>query len=325
VGRTPRVVPELKDRLFSLDEARALGITPSALRGTTYERVGSRLYRYKDRIADEWGVIDALGRQLPGSAVFIRRTAAWLHGLDLAPLDPAQVAVPPPLRLASRMGLEVQQANVADEIVRFGSISATSLNRTLLDLCATLTPVEALVAIDMASHASLIDKDALRVYADEAKGRRGVARLRQLAALAAPAESPMETRLRWLLIEAGLPPPEVQTDLYDPSGNFLGRADLYYPDARLVIEFDGSNHRDRLVSDNRRQNSLVRAGYRVLRFTAADLYGRPSAVVAEVAAAIRLRKPRPANIGIAKRQVMLRTIGSPSLSIGRATDSSVNV
>jgi hypothetical protein len=66
VARTARVVPELKDRLFSLDEARALGITPSALRGMSYERVGSRLYRHKDRIADKWAVIDALGRQLPG-------------------------------------------------------------------------------------------------------------------------------------------------------------------------------------------------------------------------------------------------------------------
>jgi very-short-patch-repair endonuclease len=51
-----------------------------------------------------------------------------------------------------------------------------------------------------------------------------------------------------------------------------------------VIEFDGGNHRDRLVSDDRRQNSLVSAGYRILRFTTADLYGRPDAVVAQVRA-----------------------------------------
>jgi uncharacterized protein DUF559 len=287
VARTARVVPELKGRTFSLDEARALGITPSALRGMSYERVGSRLYRFKERIPDRWDVIEALARQLPGSAVFVKRTAAWLHGLDLAPTEPAQVAVPPPLRLASRAGLEVHQANVGDEIVRFGAISATTLPRTLLDLCATLTPVEALVAIDMASHAKLIDKDALCLYSDDAKGRRGVARLRQLAALAAPAESPMETRLRWLLVSAGLPPPEVQTELYDESGSFLGRADLYYPQAQLVIEFDGGNHRDRLVGDNRRQNCLHGAGYQMLRFTAPDVYGRPRNVVALVTAALK--------------------------------------
>jgi len=56
----------------------------------------------------------------------------------------------------------------------------------------------------------------------------------------------METRLRWLLINARLPRPEVQTNLHDDEGRFLGRADLYYPSARLVIEFDGGNHRERL-------------------------------------------------------------------------------
>jgi hypothetical protein len=139
-----------------------------------------------------------------------------------------------------------------------------------------------LVVIDMAFHAGLADKVTLRDYADAAKGRRGVARLKSLTESAAPAESPMETRLRWLLLSAGLPNPEVQYDLYDDSGNFLGRADLYYPSAHLVIEFDGGNHRDRLVSDNRRQNSLINAGYRLLRFTGPDVYGRPESVVAQV-------------------------------------------
>jgi len=81
----------------------------------------------------------------------------------------------------------------------------------------------------------------------------------------------METRLRLQLLKARLPTPCVQADLHDAEGGFLGRADLYYPDRRLVIEYDGENHRDRLVSDLRRQNALVNAGYHVLRFTARDL------------------------------------------------------
>jgi very-short-patch-repair endonuclease len=54
-----------------------------------------------------------------------------------------------------------------------------------------------------------------------------------------------------------------------------------------VIEFDGGNHRDRLVSDNRRQNLLVTAGYRVLRFTSADLRTRPDSLAAQVRGAIK--------------------------------------
>lgn len=41
--------------------------------------------------------------------------------------------------------------------------------------------------------------------------------------------------------------------------------------ARLVVEYDGANHRDRLVDDNRRQNHLINAGFRLLCFTAPDL------------------------------------------------------
>jgi very-short-patch-repair endonuclease len=96
----------------------------------------------------------------------------------------------------------------------------------------------------------------------------------------------METRLRWLLIQAGLPKPEVQTDLRDSSANFVGRADLYYPAARLVVEYDGGNHRERLVTDDRRQNLLANAGYRLLRFTAADVYQHPDVVVAQVRASL---------------------------------------
>jgi hypothetical protein len=81
----------------------------------------------------------------------------------------------------------------------------------------------------------------------------------------------METRLRMLLVLAGLPKPEVQVPLYDESGAFVGRADLYYPDQRLVIEYDGSTHRDSVAADNKRQNRLIDAAYNILRFTAANL------------------------------------------------------
>ena len=96
----------------------------------------------------------------------------------------------------------------------------------------------------------------------------------------------METRLRWLLLEANLPSPEVQVNLRDSDDQFVGRADLYYPQSRLVIEFDGGNHRDRLISDDRRQNLLMAAGYRVFRFTGADIRGKPEVIVAQVRGAV---------------------------------------
>lgn len=98
----------------------------------------------------------------------------------------------------------------------------------------------------------------------------------------------METRLRWLLIEAGLPPPQVQAKLLDGAA----RADLYYPEAHLIVEYDGVNHRERLVEDDQRQNLLVSAGYRLLRFTAADIYGHPNVVVDQVRGALTVTPSR---------------------------------
>jgi hypothetical protein len=92
----------------------------------------------------------------------------------------------------------------------------------------------------------------------------------------------MESRLRMLLVLAGLPRPEVQVSIHDDEGRFLGRPDLLYRPERLAIEYDGGNHRDRLVDDNRRQNGLVGAGFRLLRFTAADVYGTPESVVRSI-------------------------------------------
>jgi len=261
-------------RPFSLDEARTAGVSRSSLRGRAWRRVGSQLYRWSGASKDPWKLLETHFGMLPASTVFVGRTAAWMHGLDVNPADPVQVAVPVNCSLKSRAGLEIRHLPVEDIVVIKG-LRATSVGRTLLDLCARESPLDALIAIDMAT------RMRLSWTLEDMAGKPGSARLRWLCGFAAPAESPMETRLRWLLLSAGLPRPKVQTDLYH-NGRFVGRADLYYPSARLVIEFDGGNHRDRLVTDDRRQNMITNAGFRILRFTGPDIYNRPEVVVAQV-------------------------------------------
>ena len=102
----------------------------------------------------------------------------------------------------------------------------------------------------------------------------------------AASESPMETRLRLLLIANGLPRPAVQECLYDETGLLIARTDLYYPDDHLAIEYDGATHRTSLAADNRRQNRLLEAGYRLLRFTASDVLTSPASVVGQVERAL---------------------------------------
>jgi very-short-patch-repair endonuclease len=288
VGRTPSIPHELTRRPFTLDEARNAGLTLSALSGKAWQRVGAELYRWNELPEDPWQTLSAWRRILPPETVFFGASAAWLHGLDLEPTNPVEVAVPASSGLRSRAGLVVRRCEIPPaEVVHIRRLRATTLPLTLAGLCLHRPAVEALVAIDMAVHMRLTDSAALGQYAVASMGRPGVARLRSLALLAAPAESPMETRLRWLLIHAGLRQPQVQTNLHDSAARFVGRADLYYPDARLVIEYEGGTHRDRMVDDNRRQNLLVNSGYWVLRFTSADIHNRADVVVAQVQAALK--------------------------------------
>jgi uncharacterized protein DUF559 len=305
MGRRPRIPAELKKRPFTVDEARDAGVSLRALSGKSWSRIGTGLYRWSGLKDDPWLTLSAWQRVLPAEAFFIGASAAWLCGLDLQATDPAEVGVPPWCGIRTRAGLLVRHLDIPPaEVVTTRGLRATSLPLTLAGLCLRWPTLDALVAIDMAVCRGLTDGDALGQYAMSAGGRPGMSRLRSLASIAAPAESPMEIRLRWLLIQAGLPFPEVQANLRDASARFVGRADLYYPAARLVLEFDGGNHRERLVEDNRRQNALVDAGYRMLRFTAADIGGRPDVVAAQVRAALDVRLPQDAPYAGAERSFL---------------------
>jgi very-short-patch-repair endonuclease len=139
----------------------------------------------------------------------------------------------------------------------------------------------------MALHKRLLKSDDLRSWVCAHPRYPGIRRLRRTIDLAEPAtESVMETRLRLILELAGLPRPRAQVSLHDKAGRFVGRPDFYYPLARLALEYDGAHHRENLAGDNRRQNRLVEAGYRLLRFTAADVFTAPDSIVALVRRAL---------------------------------------
>lgn len=255
---------ELKRRPFTLNEARAAGLTRRVLAGRSWRRIGPSLYCWAGFKDDNWQILAAWHARLP-TAIFAGLTSAWFDGIDVDPRHPMQVFVPTTSGVRSRPGLDVRRCDLQPADVRqIRGLPATKTDRTFRDLRRQLSPIEFLVLADQ----------ALRL------------KLGRFAELAEPAESPMETRLRWTLIQAGLPRPHVQTALRDREGMFIARADLYYPSARLAIEYDGTNHRDRLIDDNRRQNRVINAGFRLLRFTAADLAQRPDAIIALVRAAL---------------------------------------
>ncbi len=245
------------------------------------------LYCARDAAEDPLEVLRGWLRILPDGSMFAGATAAWLHGLDLDPLNPIEVIVGADRGVRSRNGLTARRCSVeAADVVTARGLRATAVHRTLADLCCWRAPVEALVVVDMAIASGVADRVAVMHYARSMGARAGSVALRELIEIAEPAESPMETRLRWLMVRDGLPRPHVQVNLYNAAGGLIARVDMYYPSARLVIEFDGMNHVQRLVSDDRRQNLLVNAGYHLLRFTTADLKDRPDLIVMQVRSAL---------------------------------------
>jgi very-short-patch-repair endonuclease len=198
------------------------------------------------------------------------------------------VTVPSASQISRLTGIAVRRSDIsASETVTRRGYPTTSVVRTLADLGRRLPLVEALAALDMALHKRLLKSDDLRSWVCAHERYPGIRRLRQAIELAEPAtESVMETRLRLLLVMARLPRPQAQVPLHDRAGRFLGRPDFYYPLDRLAVEYDGAHHRENLTGDNRRQNRLVDAGYRLLRFTAADVLSAPDSIVALVRRAL---------------------------------------
>jgi very-short-patch-repair endonuclease len=133
----------------------------------------------------------------------------------------------------------------------------------------------------------------LQSAAEHRAGRRGSRRaIDALSFLNPAAESAPESVLRLLLIDARLPTPEVNANVYGVWGAFVARADLLFRAARVIVEYDGDQHRvdrQQFARDVQRTSELAANGYLVLRFTAADLFGRPHYVVATVRAALATR------------------------------------
>lgn len=288
VSRAPRIPDALTTGPFNLEEAKRHGLTKDHLLGASWRRLGGGYYAFR-AIADDPNVVLAAAIQrLPRKTIFSGRTAAWLHGLDLPPCDPIEVTLPLGCSTSRLVGVALRRSTLrAGETVMRRGLPATSVVRTIADLGRRLPLLEAVAALDMALHRRLLELVDLGSWAAARPRYRGVVRLRRAIELAEPAtESVMETRLRLLLVLARLPKPLAQVSLYDEDGHFVGRPDFYYPLHRLALEYDGSSHRENLTGDNRRQNRMVDAGYRLLRFTAADVLSAPDSVVSLVRRAL---------------------------------------
>lgn len=91
-------------------------------------------------------------------------------------------------------------------------------------------------------------------------------------------DSPMETRLRMLLVLAGLPEPVVNLVVRDDLGAVVRRYDLAYPLARLAVEYDGRHHVEVMNTwedDLERKADIDDAEWRLVVVVASGIYKDP--------------------------------------------------
>ena len=282
------VPDELKNIPFTVEQARACGLTHKQLQSASWRRISRGWYRWAGCAMSDDLRLAAVLRMVPPGSAFAGRTAARLLGIEAPAPGRPEILVPRLAGVSERVEALVSRARLApEEIVQCGPFPVTSPLRTCFDLTGTLPLVEGVVTLDQTLHAGYFGLADFTSYVSSRDFVAGVVGARRAIEYAEPkAESPMETRLRMLLVGAGLPRPEAQVPIFD-GGRFVARLDCFFASARLGIEYDGENHRDRLTEDNRRQNRLLRAGVHLLRYSGPDLRERPEQVVAEVKGALR--------------------------------------
>jgi hypothetical protein len=217
--------------------------------------------------------------------VIAGHSAAALHGAKWVDhRAPAQLLYahrrPPP-------GIRTWSDTVAnDEISLIGGLPATTPARTAFDLACRNSIGNAVAAIDALARATRLGVADVEAIANRYKGHRNIRRARNALHLVdAGAESPRETWLRLLLVEAGYPRPQTQIPVRDEYGALVAVVDMGWGKIKVAVEYEGDHHRTDRRQFNRdiaRFEALSELGWIVVRVTVEDV---PGGILRRVAAA----------------------------------------
>ena len=283
---------------FTLAQGRSIGLGRGRMTGRDLDkpfrgvRVGrgdsEALPTHEQELAARCA---ALLVALPDGAVFSHLTAARLWPLPL-PLpiaetdEPVHVSVPRTSRPPRRSGVAGHQ--MTDPLARVVDRRGLAVvdPATLFCQLAAMLPLPDLVAIGDALVLKPVFAHAwqdrpwvpLPTLSERVEMYRG--RGKQAASTAATlirpgAESRPETLVRLAIIDAGLPEPEVNVDIRNADGRFLGRGDLVYRRWKVIVEYDGDQHRTNTTQfdrDVRRLDDLAADRWRVVRIVGRSFF-----------------------------------------------------
>ena len=221
-------------------------------------------------------------------AVLSHRSAAGLWGIR--PWSGSFIELTAPGRggVVRRRGRVLHRSTELPpgEVASENGLPVTTVARTLLDLAAVVPPHHLRRAIERAEQAELFDLVAVRRVLDAHPGRPG---RRSLVALLADfhdhgdahTRSDLEAMLLQICLDHDLPRPQVNR--YDGTRE----SDFRWPDHRLIVELDSWTFHGRtrraFDGDRARDRALLRAGWRVARFTDRQIRGDAASVAAELA------------------------------------------
>lgn len=274
---------------FIGSEAVAAGALTKAQLATQCRRLFPDVYVERDIDVDARSRVKAgwlwTGRRgvVAGFAAATLYGSKWVDDARVVDLIHDNRRTPP--------GIQTHRDHIEeDEIQAAAGMPVTSPVRTALDFGCWYPVTTAVAGIDALARATEIKAADVELLARRYAGRRGIARARQAADLFDPgAQSPKESWLRVVLIQAGLPRPQTQIPALDEFAHAIAYLDIGWEDVKVAVEYDGEQHRSdrrQYTWDVRRLEMLERLGWIVIRVVAGD---RPAEIVGRVRSALARR------------------------------------
>ncbi len=280
-------------RPFTRIEALRAGLTDRQLNGPRYRRLLQGAY-VSAHVAEHPDLRARAALMLCGTdAVLSHSSTARLVGAPVPDDGVEHVTVPSAGERRRRTDLISHVAALqAEEIRVLRGLRVTAPSRLFLDMAAQLDLVDLVVLGDWLVAQEHISIAQLQLYLANATGRHVRAARRAAELVRAGVDSPMETRLRLLIVFAGLPEPVVNLRIRDEDGNVVLKLDLSWPDYHLAVEYDGRHHVERIEQwerDHARRDELENDGWRLMVVTAKGIYREPEVTLDRIHRALRER------------------------------------
>lgn len=206
--------------------------------------------------------------------VVSHHSAAFLHGLPIPDLKSEVTVIDPQRRSTSLVGIERHRCSVpAQNITRKNGIRLTDLLRTTVDCARAFDAAHGLAVIDETLN-SAVSREQLHAMNEDLPSKRGRAKARWLIdAGLVGVDSPMESRLRFILQCAGFGQPVIQFLIPSLDGRRFF-ADIAFPALGLVFEYDGRAKYGAaadLIAEKAREDAIRLRGWRVIRVQASEV------------------------------------------------------